>query len=125
GPALDSAGFDVQIPRVGRAPKPSLRLTTVDDRPHTSAADLASVRWSVLFDDVELSASEILALAKQAAPLVQSHGRWVRLSDADVAAAAEALRERPDTMTGGEMLRWAVGLHGSPLEGGVSVANGW
>jgi superfamily II DNA or RNA helicase len=125
GPALDSAGFDVQIPRVGKAAKPSLRLTTVDDRPHTSAADLARVRWSVLFDDVELSASEILELAKQASPLVQSHGRWVRLSDADVAAAAEALRERPDTMTGGEMLRWAVGLHGSPLEGGVSVANGW
>ena len=125
GAALDSAGFDVQIPRVGKAPKPSLRLTTVDDRPHTSAADLARVRWSVLFDDVELTATEILALAKQAAPLVQSHGRWVRLSDADVAAAAEALRERPETMTGGEMLRWAVGLHGSPLEGGVSVANGW
>ncbi|MEZ5142408.1 MAG: DEAD/DEAH box helicase [Acidimicrobiales bacterium] len=125
GPALDSAGFDVQIPRVGRAPKPTLRLTALDDRPTTSAADLSRVRWSVLFDDVELTAAEIVALAKQAAPLVQSNGRWVRLSDTDVQAAAEALRDRADTMTGGEMLRWAVGLHGSPLAGGVSVANGW
>jgi SNF2 family DNA or RNA helicase len=83
------------------------------------------VRWSVLFDDVELSAAEIAELAQQAAPLVESNGRWVRIDDEDLAAAAEALSETSEQMTGGEMLRWAVGLHGSPLEGGVSIANGW
>lgn len=122
---LVDAGFEVEVPRTGRAPRPSLHLTALDGESASSAAALAHVRWSVLFDDVELSAAEIAELAHQAAPLVESNGRWVRIDEADLAAAAEALSNRSDEMTGGEMLRWAVGLHGSPLEGGVSVANGW
>ncbi len=122
---LVAAGFLVEVPRTGRAPRPALRLTALDAKPAASAAELAKVRWSVLFDDVELTAADILELASRAAPLVQSHGKWVRLDQADLMAAAEALRGRKDEMTGGEMLRWAVGLHGSPLDGGVSVANGW
>jgi superfamily II DNA or RNA helicase len=125
GGDLVSAGFMVEVPKAGRAPRPSLRLTALDSTPATSAAELAHVRWSVLFDDVELSAADIADLANRAAPLVKSHGRWVRLDDADLAAAAEALRGRSEEMTGGEMLRWAVGLHGSPFESGVSIANGW
>lgn len=125
GAVLADAGFTVEVPRSGRAPRPALRLTALDTNPAASAAELAHVRWSVLFDDVELTAAEIVELANQAAPLVLSHGRWVRLDEADLAAAAEALRDRPDQVTGGEMLRWAVGLHGSPLAGGVSIANGW
>jgi hypothetical protein len=124
GNLLD-AGFEVEFPRSGRAPRPSLRLTALDGGSATSAAELVHVRWSVLFDEVELSAEEIAELAKQAAPLVESNGRWVRIDGADLAAAAEALSDTSDEMTGGEMLRWAVGLHGSPLEGGVSIANGW
>jgi superfamily II DNA or RNA helicase len=123
--ALVDAGFDVEFPRSGRAPRPTLRLTALDGGSATSAAELVHVRWSVLFDDVELSAAEIAELAQQAAPLVESNGRWVRIDDEDLAAAAEALSETSEQMTGGEMLRWAVGLHGSPLEGGVSIANGW
>jgi superfamily II DNA or RNA helicase len=122
---LTDAGFDVEFPRSGRAPRPSLRLTALDGGSAASAAELVHVRWSVLFDDVELSATEIAELARQAAPLVESNGRWVRIDEADLAAAAAALRDTSDEMTGGEMLRWAVGLHGSPLEGGVSIANGW
>jgi superfamily II DNA or RNA helicase len=125
GGDLVAAGFAVEVPKVGRTPRPTLRLTALDSRPGASAAELAHVRWSVLFDDVELSAAEIAELANQAAPLVQSRGRWVRLDDSDLAAAAEALRGRSGEMTGGEMLRWAVGLQGSPLGGAVSIANGW
>lgn len=122
---LVDAGFEVEVPRAGRAPRPSLHLTTLDGSATSTATELAHVRWSVLFDDVELSAAEIAQLAQQAAPLVESNGAWVRIDDADLAAAAEALSGRSDEMTGGEMLRWAVGLHGSPLEGGVSVSEGW
>ena len=125
GAALESAGFVVEVPRAGRAPRPTLHLTAVDATPAASAAELAHVRWSVLFDDVELTAADIHALAQQAAPLVESNGRWVRIDKADLAAAAEALQGRSDQMTGGEMLRWAVGLHDSGLAGGVSIANGW
>lgn len=122
---LVDAGFEVEVPRSGRAPRPSLHLTTLEGSAASTATELAHVRWSVLFDDVELSAAEIAELAQQAAPLVESNGRWVRIDEADLAAAAEALSDRAEEMTGGEMLRWAVGLHGSPLEGGVSIANGW
>ena len=122
---LDGAGFTVEVPGAGRAPRPSLRLTALDSKPGATAAELAHVRWSVLFDDVELSAADIADLAGRAAPLVQSHGRWVRLNDDDLDAAAEALRDRAEEMSGGEMLRWAVGLHQSPLDGGVSIADGW
>ena len=83
---LVDAGFDLEFPRSGRAPRPSLRLTALDGGSAPSSAQLVHVRWSVLFDDVELSATEIAELAKQAAPLVESNGRWVRIDDADLAA---------------------------------------
>ena len=89
---------------------------------------LANVRWSALFDDVELSAEEIARLARQARPLVQSRGRWIELDRADLAAAAAALAERADKtrLTGADMLRHVLGLEGSPLAGGISLAGeGW
>ncbi len=125
GGHLVDAGFEVEAPTAGRVPHPSLRLTALEQESAATAAELAHVRWSVLFDDVELSAADIADLASRAAPLVESHGRWVCLEQEDLAAAAAALEDRPDEMTGGEMLQWAVGLHGSPLGEGVSIANGW
>ncbi|MEZ5239330.1 MAG: SNF2-related protein [Microthrixaceae bacterium] len=122
---LIDAGFELEVPRAGRAPRPSLQLTALDGDKALSATELAHVRWSVLFGDVELSAAQIHELAQQAAPLVESNGSWVRIDEEDLAAASEALAGRSEQMTGGEMLRWAVGLHGSPREGGVSVAEGW
>ena len=41
------------------------------------AQQLANVRWSVVFDDVELTAEDIAKLALEARPLVRSHGTWV------------------------------------------------
>lgn len=122
---LADAGFEIEVPRAGRAPSPSLRISVLDGASALSAAELAHVRWSVLFGEVELSAAEITELARRSAPLVESNGDWVRIDETDLAAAAEALSDRSEEMTGGEMLRWAVGLHSSPLDGGVSVAEGW
>ncbi len=122
---LADAGFEIEVPRAGRAPSPSLRISVLDGASVLSAAELAHVRWSVLFGEVELSAAEITELARRSAPLVESNGDWVRIDETDLAAAAEALSDRSEEMTGGEMLRWAVGLHSSPLDGGVSVAEGW
>ena len=50
----------------------------------SGAHQLANVRWSVLFDDVELTAADIARLAAEARPLVQSGGRWVELDRADL-----------------------------------------
>ena len=90
------------------------------------ANQLADVRWSAVFDDVELTAADIARLAKEARPLIRSGGRWVALDKADLHAAAAALAERANTtqLTGAEMLRLALGLEGSPLSGGISVAGG-
>ncbi len=127
GDVLTAAGFEVRVPRLSRKkPTPSLRLTSESGDSVVGAQQLANVRWSAIFGEVELSAEEIKQLASQARPLVQSHGQWIELDQVDLAAAAAALEERGDAnrLTGAEMLRHALGLEGTQLAGGISVAGG-
>ena len=93
GSVLAAAGFEVRAPMLSRRkPTPTLRLTSEEAQESVvGAQQLANVRWSVTFDDIELSADEIAELASQARPLVESHGRWVELDQADLAQAAAAL----------------------------------
>lgn len=130
GPVLMAAGYEVRAPTLSRRkPTPSLRLTSEEAQDSVvGAQQLANIRWSVVFDDIELSADEIADLASQARPLVESGGRWVELDQADLVQAAAALAERADQtrLTGADMLRHALGLEGTPLAGGVSIAGqGW
>lgn len=129
GDVLQSAGFDVRVPALRRRKAvASLRLTSETDEPVVGAQQLANVRWSAVFDEVELTAAEIAKLAAEARPLVRSRGQWVELDKADLAEAASALAERADAtrLTGADMLRHALGLEGSPLSGGISiVGDGW
>jgi hypothetical protein len=130
GHVLVAVGYEVRVPALSRRrPSPTLRLTSVEAQETVvGARQLADVRWSVSFDDVELTASEIRDLATQARPLVKSRGQWVELDRADLNEAAAALAERADVtrMTGADMLRHALGLEGSPLAGGTMVAGeGW
>ncbi|MCU1351221.1 MAG: Helicase, family [Acidimicrobiales bacterium] len=125
GPLLLAAGFDVRAPALSRRrPSPALRLFAEPSDPSVVGAhQLAQVRWSAVFDDVELTAAEIARLAAQARPLVRSHGAWVELDKVDLAEAAAALAERATTtqLTGAEVLRHAIGLEGTSLSGGISV----
>jgi SNF2 family DNA or RNA helicase len=92
------------------------------------AHQLSNVRWSAVFDDVELSAADIARLAAEARPLVRSRGKWVELDRADLKEAAAALAERVTTtkLSGAEILRHAVGLEGAVLGGGLVVeGTGW
>ena len=73
--------------RCGCSPRPR---RTRSSAPTSSATS----RWSVLFDDVELTADDVSALARQARPLVQSRGRWVEVDRVDLEQAAAALAER-------------------------------
>ena len=89
---------------------------------------LANVRWSVFFDDLELDAAGITALAKEAKPLVKVRGRWVHIDRADLTAAASALAERASItqLSGAAVIRHAVGLEGTSLAGPVRVdGSGW
>jgi hypothetical protein len=130
GETVAAAGFDVRVPELSRKRKgPALRLTA-DNAEDTvvGAQQLADVRWSAVFDDVELDAKQIADLAAQARPLVKSRGKWVALDHADLAEAAAVLAEASKTkkLTGAEMLRHALGLEGPSLSGGVSLAGeGW
>jgi SNF2-related domain/SNF2 Helicase protein/Helicase conserved C-terminal domain len=130
GPVLQSAGFEVRVPPLStKKATPSLRVTSTESgQPAVGAQQLTSVRWSAVFDDVELTAEDIARLAAESQPLVKSQGRWVQVDHADLEAAAAALAERANRtrLTGAEMLRYALGLDGSALGSGVSVAGeGW
>ncbi len=130
GRVLQAVGYEVRVPSLSkRKPTPTLRLTSLEAQDSVvGARQLADVRWSVSFDDVELTVEEIRELASQAKPLVKSRGRWVELDRADLTEAAAALAERADIkrMSGADMLRHTLGLEGSPLAGGTAVAGkGW
>src|SRR4051794_4860984 len=93
--AFTTAGLRVGGPAVSRrTPRAALRLVTepTKDR-RTGAQQLSNVSWSVVCDDVELTADDIARLATQARPLVQSHGRWVELDKVDLQEAQAALTE--------------------------------
>ena len=128
GPQLAAAGFDVRVPALSRRrPTPALRVFADEaSESAVGATQLANVRWSALFDDVELTAADIARLAKDARPLIRSGGRWVAIHKADLNAAAVALAERATTtqLSGADMLRLALGLEGSPLPGGTTVSGG-
>lgn len=129
GQVLVAAGFDVSVPALSKKTvSPTLRLTTESTETMVGAQQLADVRWSAVFGDVELSAAEIAELAREARPMVKSQGEWIEIDKVDLAAAAEALAERADKtrMTGAEMLRHALGLEGNPFGGQMSIAGrGW
>ena len=130
GPALEAAGFEVRVPALSRRkPTPALRLF-VDPKGDTmvGANQLSDVRWSAVFDDVELTAADVARLAAEARPLVKSHGKWVELDRVDLKEAAAALAERStaERMTGAEILRHVVGLEGTPFGAGLTIeGSGW
>ena len=124
GPVLARVGFDVRVPVLSRRKAtPALRLSAESSGSTVGAHQLSQVAWSVLFDDVELTAEQVATLARQARPLVQSRRGWVEIDRVDLEQAAAALAEREgvDKLTGAEILRHSLGLDGSGLRGGVDV----
>ncbi len=130
GSGLRAAGFDVRVPALSRRKvSPGLRLFTEPTGDSVVGANqLANVRWSAVFDDVELTAADVARLANEARPLVRSRGRWVELDRVDLKEAAAALAERSakTQLTGAEIQRHAVGREGSPLGSALVVeGSGW
>ena len=79
GPVLEAAGFEVRVPALSRRkPTAALRMFVEPMKDSVvGARQLSNVRWSAVFGDVELTADEVLRLATEARPLVQSRGKWV------------------------------------------------
>jgi hypothetical protein len=131
GPGIVAAGFEVLLPLVSRRrPTPQLRMfaEAFGSPSQVGVAQLSNVRWSVLFDDLELDAADIARLAAEARPLIQVKGRWVHVEKADLVAAAAALADRASItqLSGAALIRHAVGLEGSALGGPVRVeGSGW
>ena len=125
GPGLAAVGFDARAPALSRRrATPSLRLFAQTPAGSVvGARQLSNVAWSVLFDDVELTAAEVAQLARQARPLVQSSRGWVEIDRVDLEQAAAALAEREQTnqLTGADILRYSIGLDGIGVRGGVDV----
>ena len=118
GPTLAAIGFDVRVPIMSRRKAtPMLRLVAESSDTVVGAHQLSNVSWSVLFDDVELTAADVARLAKQARPLVRSRNGWVEVDRLDLEQAATALAERAEErqLTGAEILRHSLGLDGSGL----------
>jgi superfamily II DNA or RNA helicase len=126
GAMLAAIGFDVRAPQLSLRPaRPALHMfTEVRAGSTVGANQLSNVRWSVVFDDVELTAAEIARLAKQARPMVQSRGAWVEIDRLDLERAAEALAEREQVtqLTGAEILRQSMGIDAAL--GGAVVVHG-
>ncbi len=118
GPTLAAIGFDVRVPIMSRRKAtPMLRLVAESSETVVGAHQLSNVSWSVLFDDVELTAADVARLAKQARPLVRSRNGWVEVDRIDLEQAAAALAARADDrqLTGAEILRHSLGLDGAGL----------
>ena len=118
GPTLAAIGFDVRVPSMSRRKAtPMLRLFAESSDTVVGAHQLSNVSWSVLFDDVELTAADVARLAKQARPLVRSRNGWVEVDRLDLEQAAAALAERAEDrqLTGAEILRHSLGLDGAGL----------
>jgi superfamily II DNA or RNA helicase len=130
GAELEASGFAVRVPALSRRkPTPALRLFAEPAGESVVGANqLSNVRWSVVFDDVELTAAEVARLATAARPLVKARGRWVELDRVDLKEAAAALAERArrTRLTGAEILRYGLGLEDDGFGRGVTLAgSGW
>ena len=58
------------------------------------ARQLSDVRWSAVFDDVELTAADVPAWPPRLARSCDAHGKWVELDRVDLKEAAAALAEQ-------------------------------
>ena len=130
GPMLEACGYKLCFPDLSHhRPAPALRITALDATDSAVGADqLANVRWSAVFDDVELSVEDIRNLAQESRPLLKTRGRWMELDRTDLNAMMQALEERTSTthMTGVDMLRHALGLEQSLLDQPTTIAGqGW
>ena len=101
---LEQAGFGLLLPEELRTPmRLGARMKTTTRRNGEAAEDsgllgyegIVDYRWEVAIGDQTLTADDLYELARLKAPLVRLRGRWVQLSQDDLAAALRLLEDAP------------------------------
>ena len=100
-PLLEQAGFGLLLPDELRRPARLGARLTARSQPADGDRDegsgllgyegIVDYRWEVAVGDQSLTADELYELARLKAPLVRLRGRWVELSEDDLAAALRLL----------------------------------
>ena len=103
-PLLEQAGFALLLPDELRRPArlgARLRATTrsgtgtAEDSGLLGYEGIIDYRWEVAVGDQTLTAEELYELARLKAPLVRLRGRWVEVSQDELAAALQLLDDAP------------------------------
>jgi superfamily II DNA or RNA helicase len=131
--ALAEAGFGVIVPgELTASGQRRLRLRMRVGGKATSVAgvvagtaglameELLTVDWDAVLGDDALTARELMALAKQKAPLVRYRGAWVAIDPRELAEIQRRIAGGPTRMTVREGVQAA--LAGEAQQGALSVA---
>ena len=124
-PALEAAGFGVQVPAWWKEPRTRLGLTLTvrreagpsDPSGLLGIEGLCSYAWDVALGDEKLRREEFTRHAPHKSPHVRHRRRWIAVRGVDVRNAERLLAEGHDRgrMSLGSALRAATGLDPAPV----------
>lgn len=119
---LQQAGHPVLMPASLVKPaalRVGMRLSPAGSGPSLFGLhQIVAVRWDVALGDSPLTLDELRHLARQKRPLVQMHGRWVRVDERTLAAVLRRIEQHGERMELGTALRLAP-------EADEATATGW
>ena len=130
--ALSEAGFAVIVPgELTSAGQRRLRLRarigakskvagTVAGTAGLAMNELLAVNWEVVIGDEALTARELIALAKQKAPLVRYRGAWIAIDPNELASIQQRMAEGPTRITLRDAVQ--VALSGETRQGALCVS---
>jgi SNF2 family DNA or RNA helicase len=134
--ALEQAGYGVLLPswwtrkgsRQRLTVKAQVRQTKLQGTSGLTLEDMVRFDWRVALGDHELTLSELQALAKLKAPLVQVRGQWVQVSPEEIQAAIDFLKKEGEGQASvRDLMKMELGAATAP--GGLAFAgveaDGW
>ncbi|MTV50516.1 ATP-dependent helicase [Heliobacillus mobilis] len=124
GPALEAAGFGVQLPAwwTPKGTKMRLRARAHVQSPSLqgggglSLSDLVQVDWQLLLGDDSISVTELQELARLKSPLIQYRGQWIQLDAAEMAKTLDYWKKKsahPSTVR--DVIEMTLGVKEIPL----------
>lgn len=137
-PILEQAGFGILAPpwwrssrtRVGLRMRARTNPSNGGTTTFIGLEGLCDINWEAVLGDDKIGLAELRDLARLKQPLVRFRGQWVELREGDIEAAIAAVGKKgdaPTQMSGGDVLRTALGI--VPTSGELPVtgvdADGW
>jgi SNF2 family DNA or RNA helicase len=134
--ALEQAGYGVLLPswwtrkgsRQRLTVKAQVRRAKLQGTSGLTLEDMVQFDWRVALGDHEMTLSELQALAKLKAPLVQVRGQWVQVSPEEIQAAIDFLKKEGEGQASvRDLMKMELGA--APAPGGLAFAgveaDGW